>query len=835
MKKRIVLLLALLAMLVMCLVAFSSCGGDCSHPADSLTYHQFGTMMHNAFCNACNRHLEPEPCDTPDGKCGTCTKCGYTSEHEYVSDGNPTDEAHTLECQNCHDTKTEAHPFQKSPNTYQHVTYHSLTLHCYDCGHEVKKLGDHVSASGAWQTNGTSHWQICDDCGGEMKYGLHDPENGACTVCGYAIEALPVSENLEFTLSEDESYYALTKILVNSDDKAVIVVPATYNGKPVKVIGREDNAYDKSLVSGMRSVKALYIPDGVTAISSGIFGNYTNYAKGLVALRLPGTLTYIGSGAFYMADLYELIIPDTVDNGRLVIDNQAFDQCRELRTVVIGEGVTEIGTDAFGRCPMLTSVSLPSTLTQIDEFAFSGSDNIKTLTVQAGNSRYLATDNCLIERNTMALIRSNASMTVPAGVKRIVQAALSGDGYFYNTDETVEKYKVTIPASVEYIASGVFRTRKISEIACEGNALFATGTGCFYNKETDTLLWGNVSCVIPESVTAIGQDAFYDVDFDSFTIPAHIKTMHDTAFSCCSFNSLVIEEGTDVLCFTGCSLKQEVLTIPGSVKTVEYLGIDGYKKLVVSEGTERISQAISVEIVLPSTIKSAHKNIQYTTDGVNVSTYEGCLYFGDKANPYYILICPVGGSISGTLKLHPDTKVIADEAFVNCRGLVGITFNDKLAYIGKHAFANTGLAGETVLPDSVKGVGYRAFYQANGVDFKLILNNGIEELGEGVVDPGGTYMLDRLTKYGNHYYLGTVDNPYFAVVFVDDSWEYGKVYALHADTRMILTTLSTPVTFDGSVEQWGEIYKCSAFLEYVEFYWSDKTITCSNGVANILG
>ena len=135
MKKMILML----AVLMLCLLAFASCGNECAHPAESMTYHAVGSFSHNAYCNACNQYLGEENCDIPDGKCGTCAKCGATSEHSYISDGNPNDETHTLECQNCHDTKTEAHPFQKSSNTYQHVTYHSLTLYCYDCGHEDRK------------------------------------------------------------------------------------------------------------------------------------------------------------------------------------------------------------------------------------------------------------------------------------------------------------------------------------------------------------------------------------------------------------------------------------------------------------------------------------------------------------------------------------------------------------------------------------------------------------------------------------------------------------------------------------------------------------------------
>jgi len=52
-----------------------------------------------------------------------------------------------------------------------------------------------------------------------------------------------------------------------------------------------------------------------------------------------------------------------------------------LQTVIIPEGVTEIGNDAFMGCRALTSVTLPSTIERIGSRAFSGLSALTTIVI----------------------------------------------------------------------------------------------------------------------------------------------------------------------------------------------------------------------------------------------------------------------------------------------------------------------------------------------------------------------------------------------------------------------------------------------------------------------
>lgn len=125
---------------------------------------------------------------------------------------------------------------------------------------------------------------------------------------------------------------------------------------------------------------------------------------------LPDTLTKIGSCAFFDCDALRKInippkiteLPDsvfatsgieTIEIGGNVkrIDENAFMLCRELKTVVMREGVEEIVTDAFYGCSGLTEIELPRSLRSIAGNAFfepSHGQNTAALTAKVHKGSY---------------------------------------------------------------------------------------------------------------------------------------------------------------------------------------------------------------------------------------------------------------------------------------------------------------------------------------------------------------------------------------------------------------------------------------------------------------
>lgn len=83
-------------------------------------------------------------------------------------------------------------------------------------------------------------------------------------------------------------------------------------------------------------------------------------------IDLPNTIRTIGEQAFYGSALRSIVIPNSV----VSIGGNAFGNCRELQSVVIGRGVTDIHSDAFRSHNLCDITCLAEHLPQTNEYAF---------------------------------------------------------------------------------------------------------------------------------------------------------------------------------------------------------------------------------------------------------------------------------------------------------------------------------------------------------------------------------------------------------------------------------------------------------------------------------
>jgi len=198
-----------------------------------------------------------------------------------------------------------------------------------------------------------------------------------------------------FKLNEDEEVYSIVGI--DGDVRGDIVIPSTYEGKPVSSIA-------SFLFSDCDDLTSAIIPDSITSIGVGVFRNCRN----LTSVTLGKGIGAIGCGAFCgCTKLSNVVIPDNVtfiegeafkDCGSLTsiaIPNSvtkigigAFESCYNLTSVTIGEGVISIGDEAFFDCVRLTRITIPHGLISIGGGAFQSEENRKYL-MNIGHVVYL--------------------------------------------------------------------------------------------------------------------------------------------------------------------------------------------------------------------------------------------------------------------------------------------------------------------------------------------------------------------------------------------------------------------------------------------------------------
>ena len=210
------------------------------------------------------------------------------------------------------------------------------------------------------------------------------------------------AEDLTFSLINDDTEYAVTGF--GPETTGTLVIPSTYNGKPVTKIGLEafSNCYDLLHVE---------IPEGVTVIDHLAF--YQCYD--LISVSIPEGVTSIGAKAFQSCiNLTDMTIPSSVRT----IGYNAFIACEKLESVVIPEGVDSILFSTFRLCYALKSVTLPSTLRFIGSEAFDECYALSSITIPAGVT--------LMQDEVFEGCSSLASVTFRGPVPNIWENAFKG-------------------------------------------------------------------------------------------------------------------------------------------------------------------------------------------------------------------------------------------------------------------------------------------------------------------------------------------------------------------------------------------------------------------------
>lgn len=81
-----------------------------------------------------------------------------------------------------------------------------------------------------------------------------------------------------------------------------------------------------------------------------------------------------------------VVIPSTIQIGTVTyrvttISANAFENCKQLKTVKLGKNITKIGKNAFSGCTKLSKVTLSSKLTVIEAGAFTNCTSLKSITI----------------------------------------------------------------------------------------------------------------------------------------------------------------------------------------------------------------------------------------------------------------------------------------------------------------------------------------------------------------------------------------------------------------------------------------------------------------------
>lgn len=498
-------------------------------------------------------------------------------------------------------------------------------------------------------------------------------------------------------------------------------------GEGIKYIGEQ-------AFLGCSALTEIVLPASTVSLDNYAFSGCSSVTR----LELNEGLESIESRSFQGLAIESVVIPDSVTDM-----SGAFYECESLKKVVIGKGVSVIGTSTFGFCKSLTDIEFGESVKRIEWLAFDDCPSLEKVTLPEG-LEYLdpkAFSGC-----------ENLQYNLYKGARYLGSAANDYEylvGFESNDISSLEFH----PDMRRLMTKGLSELTSLNEISIKDGKYLYVDRNCLIDRDSGTLIAGLNNSVIPYdgSIKAIGDYAFYGCKgWSASYLPEKIESIGEYAFSECdgiremTFPQSLVSIGD--FAFEYCDSITGI-QLPLSLESI---------------GCAAFSYCTSLaKIVIPDSVTE-----------LGGEAFRGC--FRLKSVKVGEGITELPGWVFQTCKhleevvLPSGLKVIGDRAFAVCEALPSIALPEGLIYINEKAFQGCESLTEIYLPDSLIGVGYQAFEDCSLTNVRI--GEGLLEFGEDVfgksasdvtVEYSGTVemwkKIDNYNKISKTYEAVTVE------------------------------------------------------------------------------
>ena len=509
------------------------------------------------------------------------------------------------------------------------------------------------------------------------------------------------------------------------------------------------------------SLPSITFPEGLKTIGEGCFYN----AKVLNEVHIPGSVTKVGSNAFFGTKLYV----DQIESGASFVyaDNWLIfsplsvkNDLEEINTDTLKSTTVGIADNVFEACPKLKIVILPQSFKYIGAYAFNGCHQLWKLNTYDESIKIIgdfAFCDCAL-----------TNVYLGYGLERIGHFAFYNNQQLDNNELTPYDW---IPESVTSIGKGAFKNTMIytkssygSGIAYAGNwavgmslpltsidlvfdedhvagvadyafmyegypelaSLFSIrsvsgltnckyiGAGAFYgNTELS-------SVSLNRNLTEVREATFYNTGLVKATLPRSLKSIGDYAFMGTQLSNVDLSStnvqtiGKSAFANVGGMTELVLGDSLESIGDYAFFNCSSIKSITIPESVTRIGEnafcgcetasslKMSINVEVIENATFAHcTNLKTVTNMTGVKTINSEAFY----------VCKSLESIETGSNL----ETIGDAAFFGNESLITINLYSKIKKIGVYAFEGCKSLESIVLPLSLRSVQQHAFYECDNL------------------------------------------------------------------------------------------------------------------------
>lgn len=363
----------------------------------------------------------------------------------------------------------------------------------------------------------------------------------------------------------------------------------------------------------------------------------------------------------------DVIIPDTITYGGdtykvTYINNGGFDNCYQLRSIVLPDSITSLGDYAFRDCDELDTITIPVSVKKIGKYAFASSDNL-------------------------------SQINIPEGIINI------NEGVFYNCDSLIN---ITLPESVTSIGSEAFKyCNNLININIP-ESVTRIGVNAFYECTKLTTI------NIPAGIEKIGKNAFFEcTNLADIYILENLISYVEYEFSAKSNNvDLIYEVINDAN-----EIESGTVMVKGNSSNIYASGTIVIPSKVIYDGLEYKVTSIN-DYAFENCTKITELEIPEGVTYIGYKAFYNCSSLTDFILPESIKTIGneafYGCKQLTEMKLPNNLTELGKSAFANCNSLSSISISQGLTTINERAFYYTNLK-KVNLPTSIRGIGKQAF------------------------------------------------------------------------------------------------------------------------------